>query len=122
METKPADEVFLDTLLSQNETSGIEFRAATNSYSVDKAISYGAAIANEGGGYFVLGVSDSMPRGVLSTSAVVKFVKLGHRNYEKLGIKLPIRAISYKGRGYSSFRYRRAALPHCYPEVISGDG
>ena len=35
---------------------------------------------------------------MLGTSAVVKFAELEHRIYEKLGIKVPIRAISYKGK------------------------
>jgi hypothetical protein len=47
----------------------IEFKEAKRQYDNDKLFSYCVAIANEGGGKFILGVTDSLPRKITSTSA-----------------------------------------------------
>ncbi len=53
----------------QRETEVIEFKEAKNQYDNTKLCRYCVAIANEGGGYLVLGVRDQKPRIVVGTQA-----------------------------------------------------
>ena len=57
-------------LKAPKEVEGLEFKAARSSYDGQKLLDYCIAIANEGGGKFVLGVTDKLPRRVLGTPAV----------------------------------------------------
>ncbi|MGC1434401.1 MAG: ATP-binding protein [Terriglobales bacterium] len=51
------------------ETQTLEFKEARNQYDTDKLFIYCVAIANEGGGHLVLGVSNKPPREVVGTKA-----------------------------------------------------
>lgn len=51
------------------ETEHLEFKEAKQQYDTDKLLKYCVALANEGGGYLVLGVSDKPPRCVVGTKA-----------------------------------------------------
>jgi len=55
---------------SPKESEGLEFKKAKDSYSGDKLLDYCIAIANEGGGKFILGVTNELPRKVVGTNAV----------------------------------------------------
>ncbi len=44
------------------EDEHLEFKEAKNQYDSHKALEYCAAIANEGGGFLVLGVTNEPPR------------------------------------------------------------
>jgi ATP-dependent DNA helicase RecG len=59
----------LENLLSDVEAEHLEFKEAKNRFDFDKLVEYCAAIANEGGGKVVLGVTDRRPRTVVGTSA-----------------------------------------------------
>lgn len=52
------------------EIEGLEFKAARPGYPGDKILEYCVAIANEGGGKLILGVTDKPPRKVVGTPAV----------------------------------------------------
>lgn len=54
----------------QRETEVLEFKAAKSGYNGEKLMNYCVAIANEGGGKLILGVSDKAPRKVGGTQAV----------------------------------------------------
>ncbi len=51
------------------ENENLEFKEARNQFKKKKLIEYCVAIANEGGGHIVLGVSDTPPRRVVGTTA-----------------------------------------------------
>lgn len=51
------------------ENEHLEFKEAKNSYDAVKLMRYCVAIANEGGGKFVLGVTDKPPRKVVGSTA-----------------------------------------------------
>lgn len=53
------DENALNALLAQKENYDLEFKEAKASYSLAKAHDYCAAIANENGGYLMLGIANS---------------------------------------------------------------
>ncbi|MEJ8284539.1 ATP-binding protein [Curtobacterium citreum] len=88
----------MDALLGLREGTRLEFKAAASSYDTDKAISYCAALANEGGGYLILGVTDKIPRNVNGTPAITNPPELEFRIFEKLAIKVPIREVTYNSK------------------------
>lgn len=56
-------------LLLPKETQIIEFKEAKNQFDSTKLYKYCVAIANEGGGHLVLGITDKLPRNICGTSA-----------------------------------------------------
>ncbi len=111
-----ADEVYLDSLLSQVEGRNLEFKHAANSLSTEKVIGYCAALANERGGTLVLGVSDSMPRTVLGSNAILDPMNMEHRVHEALGIQVTARTLSYDSKRVVVFVIpsRRPGVPINY--------
>src|SRR3990172_12164179 len=66
MATGPED---FESWLSAEEGARFEFKEAKTSFHFDRLVQYAAAIANEGGGKIILGVTDSRPRRVVGTKA-----------------------------------------------------
>lgn len=67
----------LERLMSSpSEAEQLEFKEAKNQYDQTKLCKYCVAIANEGGGRFVLGVSDALPRRIVGTAAYNDLVDL----------------------------------------------
>ncbi len=60
---------FLYGLLSEPEGENLEFKSARSTIDTDIVIDYCVALANEGGGRLVLGVSDARPRRIVGTHA-----------------------------------------------------
>ncbi len=71
-----------DWLLLPAETERIEFKEAKNEFDSRKLNEYCVALANEGGGYLVLGVSDKPPRQVVGTRAF-----LGRNSLRKIFLR-----------------------------------
>ena len=59
----------LQRWMEGREDEHVEFKAATKSYDFDDLLRYCVALANEGGGVLVLGVSDKRPRHVVGSRA-----------------------------------------------------
>lgn len=95
-------------LVSVSEDEHLEFKEAKNQFDTTKLMRYCVALANEGGGYLVLGVSDKLPRKVVGTHAFkdandiksrvlsslrvrIEFIELMHTNGRVLVIKIPSR-------------------------------
>jgi len=57
----------LEEILYSREGEHCEFKEAKSRYDFEKLVKYCAALANEGGGNFVLGVTDKRPRRVVGT-------------------------------------------------------
>lgn len=51
------------------ETERLEFKEAKQQYDTTKLLRYCVALANEGGGHLILGVTDKPPRRVVSSQA-----------------------------------------------------
>lgn len=56
-------------LVESVETEHLEFKEAKNQFDTTKLMRYCVAIANEGGGSLVLGVTDKLPRRVVNSQA-----------------------------------------------------
>lgn len=52
-----------------SETEHVEFKEAKNRYDFEELVGYCCALANEGGGSIVLGVTDRTPRKIVGTAA-----------------------------------------------------
>src|SRR5208283_4456758 len=68
----PGMSVSLDQLsewMEGKEGAHLEFKEARNRYDFDELVKYCTALANEGGGTFLLGVSDKRPRRVVGCQA-----------------------------------------------------
>ena len=51
------------------ESAHLEFKEAKNNFDSDKLTQYCCALANEGGGKIILGVSDKLPRTIVGSHA-----------------------------------------------------
>jgi ATP-dependent DNA helicase RecG len=59
----------LEALLGRNEDEHLEFKEAKRHFDFEELVKYAVALANEGGGRIVLGVTDKKPRRVVGTNA-----------------------------------------------------
>ncbi len=55
--------------MAERENEHLEFKEAKNRYDFEELVKYCAALANEGGGHFILGVTDRAPRKVVGSGA-----------------------------------------------------
>lgn len=73
------------------ESEHLEFKEAKQQFDTTKLLRYCVALANEGGGHLVLGVSDKLPRRVVGTQAFVAATDLNDiksRIVDKLRIRV----------------------------------
>ena len=60
----------IDALLTvRSEDEHLEFKSAENRYDFEELVDYCVALANEGGGRMLLGITDKVPRRVVGTKA-----------------------------------------------------
>lgn len=100
-------------LLAPAETERLEFKEAKQQYDTTKLLRYCIALANEGGGHLVLGVTNKPPRNVVGTQAFpsatslndikaliverlrfrVEVTELNHANGRVLVFEIPTRPV-----------------------------
>lgn len=79
----------IDSLLAlPEENEHVEFKEAKGNFHFDKLVAYCVALANEGGGCIVLGVTDRPPRRVVGTGAFELPARTCGGLYERLQIKV----------------------------------
>jgi len=83
----------LHTWMATAEDEHLEFKEAKASYSQDKAIKYCCALANEGGGRLVLGVTDQRPRRIVGSAAFPALEDLRAELVKALHLKIPVQAL-----------------------------
>jgi len=86
---------FLQWLNSPRETEHLEFKEAKNQYDTTKLMRYCVALANEGGGKFVLGVSDKPPRKVVGTAAFQNTADIASKVFEKLHFRVDVEVLGH---------------------------
>ncbi|MFA5016717.1 MAG: ATP-binding protein [Methylobacter sp.] len=77
-------------LLDVPENEHLEFKEAKKQFDTGKLLKYCVALANEGGGYLVLGVSDKPPRRVVDTKAFQNTGDIKARILEALRFRVDI--------------------------------
>ncbi len=78
----------LAELLRDREDEHLEFKAAHNNFHFDKLLKYCAALANEGGGSIVLGVTDSDPRRIVGSQAFLDLERTKAGLIERLRLRI----------------------------------
>ncbi len=86
----------IDALLSvRSEDEHLEFKAAENRYDFEELVDYCVALANEGGGRMILGVTDRVPRRVVGTKAFDVPERTVAGIYERIGLKVTFDEVAH---------------------------
>ncbi|MEY4978067.1 MAG: hypothetical protein RLZZ352_337 [Pseudomonadota bacterium] len=80
----------LDQWLAEPEGLRLEFKEAKQRYDFDKLVQYCVALANEGGGKIILGVTDRRPRQIVSTAAFDEPGRTEAGLHKRLGHRIPV--------------------------------
>jgi ATP-dependent DNA helicase RecG len=91
--TSPLDR--LTTWMDGSEDEHLEFKEAKNNYHFEKLVDYCAALANEGGGKMILGVTDKKPRAVVDCLAFAEPARTVSGLVEKLRLKVECEEIQH---------------------------
>lgn len=79
----------IDALLTvRSESEHLEFKEAKNSFEFEDLVDYCVALANEGGGRIILGVTDRRPRTVVGTKAFAVPERTVAGLHERLHLKI----------------------------------
>jgi len=80
---------------SATEKPRLEFKEAKTQFDNRKLYEYCVALANEGGGFLVLGVADKPPRPVVGTQAFRDPVVMSEKVFEVLGFRVDIEDVAH---------------------------
>jgi ATP-dependent DNA helicase RecG len=80
----------LQNWLSEPEGLHLEFKEAKNRYDFDKLVQYCVALANEGGGKIILGVTDQRPRRIVGTAAFEEPGRTEAGLHTRLSHRIPV--------------------------------
>ncbi|MCL5773960.1 MAG: putative DNA binding domain-containing protein [Firmicutes bacterium] len=78
----------LQALMNGKEDEHLEFKEAKNQFDFDDLLKYCAALANERGGKFILGISDKKPRKVVGSNAFSSLERTKASLYERLHLRI----------------------------------
>jgi len=79
----------LQQWLNEPEGTNFEFKEAKQGYHFDKLVEYCVALANEGGGKIILGVTDRRPRRIVGTAAFPEPGRVEAGLHERLSHRIP---------------------------------
>src|SRR6476469_3416251 len=93
MQTTPAQ---IDLWLNApSEHQRLEFKEAKTQYDNQKLYKYCVALANEGGGFLLLGIADKPPRHVVGTQAFNDPVAMAEKLFQAVGFRVDIEAVAH---------------------------
>jgi ATP-dependent DNA helicase RecG len=78
-----------------SETPNLEFKEAKVQYDNEKLYDYCVAIANEGGGYLLFGISNIPPRPVVGTAAFCDPQKMEGKIFSNLGFRVDMEEVAH---------------------------
>jgi ATP-dependent DNA helicase RecG len=78
----------LDRWLTDSEDERLEFKEAKTQFDSEKLTRYCVALANEGGGHLILGVTDKMPRRVVGTQAFGDLSALKRNQSQRIRLRI----------------------------------
>ena len=76
--------------LAEPEGLRLEFKEAKNRYDFDKLVDYCVALANEGGGKIILGVTDRRPRQIVGTAVFDEPGRTEAGLHQRLSHRIPV--------------------------------
>ena len=80
---------------SASETQNLEFKEAKNQYDNKKLYKYCVALANEGGGHLLLGISDKLPRHVVGSAAFNDPIQMASKLFTAVGFRVDIEEVDH---------------------------
>ncbi|MBI3104361.1 MAG: putative DNA binding domain-containing protein, partial [Candidatus Rokubacteria bacterium] len=86
----------VDEWLRGKENEHLEFKEAKSNFHFEKLVKYCAALANEGGGSIVLGVTDKPPRMVVGTSAFQEIERTKAGLVERLRLRISADEVQHR--------------------------
>lgn len=88
----------LDAWINATEGEHFEFKEARNRFSFDNLVKYCCALANEGGGKVILGVTDKRPREVVGTRAFQQPENTRRKLMESIHLRIDVFEIIRSGK------------------------
>jgi ATP-dependent DNA helicase RecG len=88
----------LRSLLEQPEGRNVEFKSAATGFHFEELVKYCVALANEGGGTIVLGVTNNRPREVVGTRAFTEPGRTEAGLFEQLHHRIPVEEHVHDGK------------------------
>jgi len=113
-----------------SENQSLEFKEAKNGFEREKLYRYCVAIANEGGGVLIFGITDKPPRRVVGSAAFQDLVGLTSEIFTNVGFRVDVEEVSHSGgrvlvfhipsraRG-SAYNYKGAYLMRSGESLVS---
>lgn len=86
----------LSTWMKSSEGEHLEFKEAKRQFDFEKLVRYCVALANEGGGKIILGVTDKRPRKVVGTLAFPNINRTKAGLIERLHLRIEIDNIDHQ--------------------------
>ncbi len=80
---------------SPSEHQQLEFKEAKTQFDNRKLYEYCVALANEGGGYLLLGIADKPPRQVVGTQAFNNPVAMAEKLFQSVGFRVDIEEVAH---------------------------
>ena len=80
---------------TSSEHQRLEFKEAKTQFDNRRLYEYCVALANEGGGYLLLGVADKPPRPVVGTQAFNDPVAMAEKLFQAIGFRVDIEAVAH---------------------------
>lgn len=84
-------------MTAPREQEHLEFKEAKNQYDTTKLYRYCVALANEGGGKLVLGVTDKPPRSVVGSKAFSNTADIASKIFDKLRFRVDVEEVQHSG-------------------------
>lgn len=81
---------WLESLLHAKEGERLEFKEAKNNFHFEDLVKYCVALANEGGGKMVLGITDKLPRKIVGSNAFSDLDRTKHGIIERLRLRIEV--------------------------------
>jgi predicted HTH transcriptional regulator len=78
-----------------SEHQQLEFKEAKKQIEYTGLCEYCVALANEGGGYLILGVANKPPRPVVGTSAISNPAKTAQQLFNRVGFRVDVHVVSH---------------------------
>jgi predicted HTH transcriptional regulator len=80
---------------SHSENQHLEFKEAKTQFDNNKLYEYCVALANEGGGFLLLGIADKPPRPVVGTQAFSDPVAMAEKLFTAIGFRVDIEDVAH---------------------------
>jgi len=87
----------IDLWLTAREDEHTEFKEARTSFPFDELVRYVAALANEKGGYLVLGISPKLPRRVIGSQAFRNLADVVHGVLQRVNLRVEAEEVQHPG-------------------------